>query len=42
MKLGLAGEADAAPMMTRDQILSEVASGALSPEEGATLLTALG
>lgn len=42
MKLGLAGEADAAPMMTRDQILSEVASGALSPEEGATLLAALG
>lgn len=42
MKLGLAGEADSAPVMTREQVLSEVASGALSPEEGATLLAALG
>lgn len=37
-KLGLAG-ADTAPVvMTREQVLSEVASGALAPEEAAALL----
>jgi hypothetical protein len=41
-KLGLAG-ADTAPVvMTREQVLSEVASGALAPEEGAALLSELG
>jgi hypothetical protein len=40
-KLGLAG-ADTAPVaMTRDQVLSEVASGALAPEEAAALLAEL-
>ncbi len=37
-RLGLAG-ADTVPVaMTRDQVLSEVASGALAPEEAAVLL----
>lgn len=40
-KLGLAG-ADTAPVsMTREQVLSEVASGALAPEEAAALLAEL-
>lgn len=40
-RLGLAG-ADTAPVaMTREQVLSEVASGALAPEEGAALLAEL-
>ncbi len=39
-KLGLAGEPDDVPL-TRDQVLSEVASGALSPEEAARLLAEL-
>lgn len=39
-KLGLAGEAEPA-VMTRDQVLSEVAAGALSPEEAADLLAGL-
>jgi len=39
-KLGLAGEAEPA-VMTRDQVLSEVAAGALSPEEAAELLAGL-
>ena len=36
-KLGLGGEAEPAPL-TRDQILSEVASGALTPGEAQRLL----
>lgn len=41
-RLDLAG-ADTAPVaMTREQVLSEVASGALAPEEGAVLLAELG
>jgi hypothetical protein len=41
-KLGLAGPADAAPTgLTRDQVLAEVASGALSPAEAEPLLAAL-
>ena len=34
------GRAD--PVMSREQVLSEVASGALSPAEAAELLTSLG
>ena len=41
VKLGLGGEAAGAPVMTRDQVLSEVASGALSPQEAAGLLASL-
>ena len=41
-KLGLAGPTDAAPTgLTRDQVLAEVASGALSPAEAEPLLAAL-
>jgi hypothetical protein len=40
-KLGLGGTDAAVPVMTRDQVLSEVASGALSPAEAAELLAAL-
>jgi hypothetical protein len=40
-KLGLGDEAEPAAALTRDQILSEVASGALSPAEAQTLLAAL-
>ncbi len=39
-KLGLTGEADPAPL-TRDQILSEVAAGALTPAEAQSLLAGL-
>jgi len=39
-KLGLTGEAEAAPL-TRDQILSEVAAGALTPAEAQGLLANL-
>jgi hypothetical protein len=39
-KLGLSGEVEAPPL-TRDQILSEVASGALTPVEAAKLLATL-
>ena len=39
-KLGLAAEPEEAPL-TRDQVLSEVASGALSPDEAARLLADL-
>ena len=39
-KLGLNGETTPAAM-TREQVLSEVASGALAPEEAATLLVGL-
>lgn len=41
MKLGLAGAPEPDPAMTRDQVLSEVASGALAPEEAAELLAGL-
>lgn len=41
VKLGLAGDTGATVAMTRDQVLSEVASGALSPTEGAELLAGL-
>ncbi len=41
-KLGLAGEADSEPSgLTRDQVLREVASGALAPGEAAALLAKL-
>ena len=40
-KLGLSGEPEDVPL-TREQILSEVASGALPPEEAARLLADLG
>lgn len=39
-KLGLTGEAETAPL-TQDQILSEVASGALAPAEAERLLSGL-
>ena len=41
VKLGLAGEAETPPVLTRDQVLAEVASGALSPSEAAVLLGSL-
>lgn len=41
VKLGLSGEPGGPPVMTRDQVLSEVASGALSPAEAAGLLASL-
>ena len=41
MKLGLAGEAGQTAVMTREQVLSEVAAGALSPVEAAELLAGL-
>ena len=37
-KLGLGGGEASAPAMTREQVLSEVASGALAPAEAAELL----
>jgi len=41
-KLGLAGTPDPAPTsLTRDQVLAEVASGALSPAEAESLLASL-
>ena len=41
-KLGLAGSADPTPTgLTRDQVLAEVASGALSPAEAEALLVSL-
>lgn len=40
-KLGLAGEAEPNPVMTREQVLSEVASGAVSPAEAAELIAQL-
>ncbi|SDR94009.1 hypothetical protein SAMN04488543_0790 [Friedmanniella luteola] len=41
-KLGLAEPAEAAPTTpTREQVLAEVASGALSPDEAAALLASL-
>ncbi|MCA0294501.1 MAG: DUF2089 domain-containing protein [Actinobacteria bacterium] len=41
LKLGLAGDTEPTAAMTRDQVLSEVASGALSPAEAAELLAGL-
>ncbi len=38
VKLGLGGEAEPSVGVTRDQILAEVASGALAPGEAAQLL----
>jgi hypothetical protein len=38
MKLGLGSDANTVPTMTREQVLSEVASGALDPVEAAALL----
>lgn len=40
-RLGLAGDADPVPL-TREQVLSEVAAGALSPAEAERLLATLG
>ena len=40
-KLGVGDEQEPAPSLTRDQILSEVASGALSPADAQNLLAAL-
>lgn len=41
IKLGLAGDTTAPSAMTRDQVLSEVASGALSATEAAELLASM-
>lgn len=41
VKLGLAGESETPPALTRDQVLTEVASGALAPAEAAVLLAEL-
>ena len=40
-KLGLADEPEPQPRLTRDQILAEVASGALKPAEATELLRTL-
>lgn len=42
VKLGLGGSEPATATMTREQVLSEVASGALTPAEAAPLLAELG
>jgi hypothetical protein len=42
IKLGLGGGDAEAPVMSREQVLSEVASGALAPAEAAELLAGLG
>lgn len=42
VKLGLGGAEPPAATMTRQQVLSEVASGALTPAEAAPLLAELG
>ena len=39
--LGLAGEAEDPGILTRDQVLSEVAAGVLTPDEAARLLLEL-
>ncbi|MGA4669201.1 DUF2089 domain-containing protein [Propionibacteriaceae bacterium Y1923] len=39
--LGLGGEADSESGLTREQVLSEIAAGALTPEEGSRLLAEL-
>lgn len=41
MKLGLSGEAEQPVGLTRDQVLAEVASGALTPAEAQRLLAEL-
>lgn len=41
-RLGLAGDSTDEGPITREQVLSEVASGALTPVEGARILTQLG
>lgn len=41
VKLGLGGTEATPPAMTREQVLSEVASGALAPDEAAELLAGL-
>ncbi len=41
IKLGLGGEAEPTPPLTRDQLLAEVASGALAPAAAADLLAKL-
>ncbi|CAI9400552.1 DUF2089 domain-containing protein [Aestuariimicrobium sp. T2.26MG-19.2B] len=41
-KLGLSGEADEDPGLTAEQVLKEVAQGALTPIEGARLIESLG
>jgi len=41
-KLGLGDEPEPEPGLTRDQILAEVASGALSPSEARALISNLG
>lgn len=40
-KLGLTGEPEPAETLTRDQVLAEVASGALTPDEAARLIADL-
>lgn len=40
-KLGLTGEAEPAETLTREQVLAEVASGALTPDEAARLIADL-
>ena len=40
-KLGLSDEPEPEPRLTRDQILAEVASGALSPDEARALISSL-
>jgi hypothetical protein len=42
VKLGLASSDEAEGGLTREQVLAEVASGALSPDEAAELLAGLG
>lgn len=41
LKLGLGGESDPPRQLSRDEVLGEVTSGALSPEEAAHLLSKL-
>lgn len=40
-KLGLTGEPESTETLTRDQVLAEVASGALTPDEAARLIADL-
>jgi len=40
-KLGLSDEPEPEPRLTREQILAEVASGALSPDEARSLISSL-
>lgn len=41
VKLDLAGESEAPPTLTREQVLAEVAAGALTPAEAASMLAEL-